>query len=271
MRITFSLLTLLFVSNFSFGQFGFKASDSIVCPGDCIFFTDTSTVVYTDHLWQFTGAQTTTDGGVTAGPICYDTPGTYTVTVTATGPDGQQAVAQQSIYIGTPPDTLTVISDTSIEMGGAAIVNGEGEGGVEWQWLPADLFDCDTCPDAVMTPFVTTYAVCEYYSTDGCALRDSVLVTVNYRDVIAVPNSFSPDDNGVNDKVFVKGPGITNMVFRIYDRYGILMFRTTFQDEGWDGTFEGRELNPATFFWTLDYTLIDSTTNTKSGTITLIK
>jgi gliding motility-associated-like protein len=273
MRIAFSLLSLLLLSSMSFGQIqaGFIIDDTVNCVGGCATFTDTSSGVINSWQWSFAGGSPSSSTTQSPGFICYDVAGDYPVQLMVTGPSGTSTFAS-SIRIGTYPDSVQISADTIIDMGGTAAVSAYGFGGTsDFFWSPEEIFDCNTCSDDFASPLVTTYAVVEYFSADYCAVKDSILITVRYEDFIDVPNMFSPDDNGINDKVYVKGAGITSLRFRIFDRYGTLMFSTDDQGEGWDGTLNGQYLNPATFFWTAEYVLIDGTNNVKSGTITLIK
>ena len=117
----------------------------------------------------------------------------------------------KNLYVGSLPDSVLVIADTTIDMGGAAILSAYGYGGTnEFNGTRSTIYDCDDCADVIMSPLVTSYAVVEYYSTDGCPISDSVLVTVNFEDVIDVPTNFSPDFNGINDLVFVKDGNYIN-------------------------------------------------------------
>ena len=69
----------------------------------------------------------------------------------------------------------------------------------------------------------------------------------------------------------VNGLGITNMVFRIYNRYGQLIYESDDQDIGWDGKINGEPLNPATFAWTLEYMLVNGLGGKMNGNVTLLK
>jgi gliding motility-associated-like protein len=268
--IAFFTLTLASLTSYSQIQASFTC-DTAICIGDCITFNNTSTGTITDYGWSFPGGNpsvaTTEDPGI----ICFDVPGVYTITLGVQGPAGISTFTQD-ILVGEYPDSLYAFGDTIIDMGGAAYVSSQGfPGGGSYNWIPNDVFDCPACPETFASPLVPTTGIIEYISPSGCAIRDTVIIGINFLDVIDVPTSFSPDDNGVNDFVFVKGPGIVSMTFRIFDRYGRLLYETTDQTEGWDGTFNGRKLPPATFLWTLEYALLGGLNDVKSGTITLIK
>ncbi len=269
--IAFCTFLLLPFTNFSQIQAGFSYDDSI-CVGDCIAFTDTSSGTILAYAWSFGGGTPAFSTSANPGLICFDTPGDYTIDLGIQGPNGAVSTVSQTIHVGIYPDSVISGVDTLIDMGGAAYVAAIGyPGGGTYNWLPNDIYDCPSCQQTVVSPLVPTNAIVQYISPDGCAVQDTVIIGINFKDVIDVPNSFSPDDNGINDKVYVKGPGIVTMTFRIFDRYGRLMFETSDQSEGWDGTFNGKKLPPATFAWTVEYSLIGGITDVKAGTITLIK
>ncbi len=275
MKLILAFFTLLLIPfiNYSQIQAGFSFNDSI-CQGDCITFTDTSSGTIDTWVWSFGGL----NGGIPStantqdpGVICFDSTGTFTIDLGVSGPGGVSNFSA-TIFVGSYPDSIDVSGDTLIDMGGSAYIaaNGYPAGGT-YNWIPNDIMECPDCAETVSSPLVPTDAIIEYISPDGCALRDTVTIGINFLDVIAVPNSFSPDDNGVNDVLYVKGPGIVTMTFRVFDRYGRKLYETSSQDEGWDGTFNGRKLPPATFMWTVEYSLIGGLTNVKSGTVTLVK
>ena len=54
-----------------------------------------------------------------------------------------------------------------------------------------------------------------------------------------VPNAFSPNGDGHNDKVYVRGYGIAKMSWQIYNRWGVLVYTGTDKNEGWDGRYKG--------------------------------
>lgn len=265
------LLSSLSVNSQITADFNF---DTLICVGDCIGFTNTSTGTITDYAWSFQGGTPLTSTLQNPGTICFDTEGIYAVELTVNGPSGSNT-STQTLHVGGYPDSIFAYSDTTINMGGTAFLFAEGFPSTGfYNWTSLSEYYCigtGFCFEIYASPLITSDYIVEYQEFPGCIIRDTVTVTVKYIDVIDVPTNFSPDDNGVNDKVYVKGPGITEMDFKIFDRYGRKMFQTSNQSEGWDGFFKGQKLNPAVFLWTLDYTLVDGTTNVKSGSITLIK
>ena len=97
------------------------------------------------------------------------------------------------------------------------------------------------------------------------------MVYVNYREGIGIPTAFSPNNDGVNDILFVKGFGITSMNLVIYNRYGEVVFESNDQSIGWDGTFKERDENPGVFTWVLQYNLSSGKKGKQKGNTTLIR
>jgi gliding motility-associated-like protein len=146
-----------------------------------------------------------------------------------------------------------------------------------WQASPGlnaqNIFNPTAVPDEPTLYIVTV--------TDafGCSNTDSVFVFLkNFvcdEPYIFIPNTFTPDRDGTNDVLFVRGNVLTEMYFAVYDRWGELVFETSDQNLGWDGTFRGKELSPDVYGYYLRYKCIGQSTEDKpkfkKGNITLIR
>jgi len=76
---------------------------------------------------------------------------------------------------------------------------------------------------------------------------------------IAVPNAFTPNDDGLNDYLYpLNAFKADNLEFKVYNRLGQLVFQSTDWTSKWDGTFKGQPQDPGVFVWTLKYTLRDT-------------
>ncbi len=197
-----------------------------------------------------------------------------------------------------------VIPDTIIPMYGGmnpagsittgAVITATGfVAGDSLVWVPntvsciADV--AGACDTVIASPFYATYYILNNYSPEGCLASDTVFVDVKFRDSlkVRVPDAFSPNDDGENDVLRVitnvdidanyangyngEGGAIANMNFEIFNRYGQLVFRTTNPQEGWDGTFKGKPLNPGTFLFKLEYRLINGLSYAMNGNVTLYR
>ncbi len=76
---------------------------------------------------------------------------------------------------------------------------------------------------------------------------------------IAVPNAFTPNNDGLNDYLYpLNAFKAENMKFRVYNRTGQLLFSTTRYGDKWDGTYKGEPQDAGVFAWTLEYTHRDT-------------
>src|SRR5207244_6796245 len=100
-------------------------------------------------------------------------------------------------------------------------------------------------------PTVTTNTDREYIvqitTESGCTLSDTVLVKV--KTVIFVPTAFSPDGNGTNDVLRPLGEMGGLEYFKVYNRWGQLIFETKDIGTGWNGKFKGIDQPSDTYTW----------------------
>mgnify|MGYP000045900489 CR=1 FL=1 len=96
-----------------------------------------------------------------------------------------------------------------------------------------------------------------------------------------IPNSFSPDNDNINDKFCIEYSGIRENTFSFYvlNRQGEILFETNDSKSlrcslngGWDGTdSDGKDITPGTYVYELYFQEWDGWKNTKHGTINLIR
>ncbi|HOY48413.1 MAG TPA: gliding motility-associated C-terminal domain-containing protein, partial [Flavobacteriales bacterium] len=89
-----------------------------------------------------------------------------------------------------------------------------------------------------------------------------------------IPNVFAPGNGGdpENDCFRLYGTNcISELNFRIYNRWGELVFETNDPEICWDGTFHGQEQNAGVFVYYLKAKLINEESIEKQGNITLIR
>lgn len=124
-------------------------------------------------------------------------------------------------------------------------------------------------------PDSNTFYIVEVTDIWGCKAIDTVWINVVdfvCGDVyIYVPNAFTPNGDGNNDILYVRGGMITDLYFAIYDRWGEKIFETTDLNKGWDGTYRGKPLDPAVFVYYLHVTCLDRKQFEKKGNITLLR
>jgi len=99
---------------------------------------------------------------------------------------------------------------------------------------------------------------------------DTVNVTVGICD-IGLPTAFSPNGDGKNDILYVRGSGIKTLDLKIFNRFGQMIFETAAQQIGWDGTFNGQPQPVDVYGYVLNAAIIDGTTKVLKGYVTLLR
>ena len=135
-------------------------------------------------------------------------------------------------------------------------------GAVTYQWQ----VDTNESTDQFEPTFVfsrveaNNYDVClEATNEHGCANTYCETIEVFGEFLLYVPNSFTPNGDGINDIFFPKGVGFQDpYTLSIYDRWGHLLFKTNEITEGWDGTFKGQPVQSGTYVWEIK--VIETTT-----------
>lgn len=153
----------------------------------------------------------------------------------------------------TAPAILYVGNDTTIAMRQplklfSRDINNSGF--AIYNWSPAYGLDIPFIanPTAVLDRNITYHV---YASTAaGCEAFDTINIKVYEGPELYVPNAFTPDGNGLNDILKVISIGMKEFhFFRIYNRYGQLLFSTNDPNKGWDGTIKGKPQNSGTYVW----------------------
>lgn len=88
---------------------------------------------------------------------------------------------------------------------------------------------------------------------------------------VFIANAFTPNGDGHNDLVYVHSKTIREMFFYIYDQWGELLFTTSSQQMGWDGTFRGAKEPVGVYVYYLKAVMNDGQQLIKKGTITLLR
>ncbi|MFH1321132.1 MAG: PKD domain-containing protein [Bacteroidota bacterium] len=151
------------------------------------------------------------------------------------------------------------IEDIYITLGESVQLFAVGAAGYEW--YPADVLDNDTIPYPVATPLETTDFIVTGTSSDGCRNKDSVTVHV-VDPLVAVPNAFTPNNDGENDVLYLLTVGFNKLIeFKIFNRWGQVVFETQDLTGGWDGTFKGepQEIGKYVYYYIVEETLSGKT------------
>lgn len=231
--------------------------------GGCLEFTPTFTDLTSPPSAQVTwlfGDNTAPSHTLDSVTNIYDSYGCYDVTLISTTAEGctdsltqQDFVCVNQIIADFDPDTFEQpISNPQFEF------TNTSQNATSYEWFFGD----GTGNNAVHTGH--NYDSTGYYvvtlvasAQDGCT--DTARITIKVRDevILYVPNTFTPDENGLND-VFM--PTLTAgydregvYEFKIYNRWGEQIFFTNQLFTGWDGTYKGEKVQIGTYNWSLRF------------------
>ncbi|SHF88267.1 gliding motility-associated C-terminal domain-containing protein [Cnuella takakiae] len=123
--------------------------------------------------------------------------------------------------------------------------------GTAYQWLPATGLSAPNAASTEVRVQQDQEFTVKVTENTGCVVVDRVKVRVFEQGGLYVPNAFSPNGDGRNDQLRVIGPGLKLKFFRVFNRFGQIMFETADASRGWDGTFRGTPQPEDTYVWVL--------------------
>lgn len=244
----------------------------IICLGQCYEFENLSSNA-TDFFWVFEGSENMVSEEFSPSEVCYlDDTGTFDVTLTVTNENGSSTSMTQQITVVSPPN-LNAGPDQTVTQGTPTVLSAfAGSGTGQYIWQPFENVNCFSCPTTYTVPMnETTDFVVYYEESGGCQTSDTVTVFVEESYAFGIPNSFSPNGDGINDELYVRGSNISKLNLVIYNRYGQEVFQTNDQRVGWDGTKGDRELNSGVFGYHLEVFHADGSRNTVKGDVSLVR
>lgn len=116
-----------------------------------------------------------------------------------------------------------------------------------------------------------TVSVTDGICTQSSTVTVKVLAVACKEPFLYVPNAFTPNGDGENDILYVRSAITTEILFRVFDRWGELVFETTTLSKGWDGTFRGKLLDPDTYDYYLEAICTGGEQSIIKGNITLMR
>lgn len=209
-------------------------------------------------------------GNQTGNPANTVLPGNHTVLVT----DNIGCVDSIAFFIGNIGQFTAVIDPDSVFLEAFATEDIEVYTVPELEnltylWTPASGLSCADCPNPTLNPDTSTFYTVMVTSEHGCTSSDSLYV---HRELplpnTFVPTVFSPNGDGLNDKLCLLGVRIETFTLRIFDRNGTEVFSTNDLQNCWDGTVNGKPVT-GTFLYTLQAKLQEGKEVNESGNISV--
>ena len=139
-------------------------------------------------------------------------------------------------------------------------------------WFPPEGLSSAAISDPVATPLSNTMYIAMGITEHGCVVSDSIYFHINDETFYGIPNAFTPG-TGNNNKFLLQTKGIASLNhFRVYDRWGVLLFETRNINEGWDGSYKGAPQPFGVYIYDVEaVSAITGKIATFRGNITLIR
>lgn len=258
----------------------FSTPDTIGCVPLCVPFLEASTIATGSIAsWDWTFGDGQSD--LTQNPLthCYQVSGSYSVKLMVTASDGCKDSLIRNNYIHVFPFPTAAFNnnptETNIDNATITFLN-QSAGQTNWDWNFGD-----TTSSTILSPSHTyiypgTYPVTLIVSNnEGC--RDTVTryIIINDNFEFYVPNSITPNEDGVNDVFLPLGTGwdIDTYQLWIFDRWGNMCFYTKDTKKGWDGKANGGSESSASdvFVYKVELKDLGGSLHRYTGSVTIVK
>lgn len=231
----------------------FSANITSGCSPVCVSFSDLSTIAagssITNWNWAFDG----TTSAISNPNYCFNAQGTssaYNVTLTATSNFGctSTLMIPNMISVYAVPTAIFTYNPQPVSVNYPTVsFTDQSANATAWNWTfgdslfsPTDNSSFDQNPDH-------TYSVDGEYcvkltvsNTPSCVDDTTICLVVEPDFTLYIPNSFTPNGNGLNDEFYPKGENIAEFEMLIYNRWGNLVFRADDISKHWNGTWQGK-------------------------------
>ncbi len=200
---------------------------------------------------------------------------TQTIYIQATGDLG--CIAKDSLKISFKSwDLLNALASadkTTILKGDNVKLYGKPDG-YSYIWTPESKVNNSQLQNTEATVWENTIYTLKV-SDDQCTVSDTILIHIIPWDCdfpyVFVPNAFSPNSDGENDVLFVRGHPIKKIEFRVFNRWGEKVFESFDINQGWDGTYKGKLVDPDVFDYYLNVECIGEEHKQMQGNITVLR
>lgn len=240
------------------------SEDRIVCPWDSVVITAVNTDAIAFYNWS--PSMYLSD---TSGPVVVARPETnieYRVITTNMYGCTDSAYVNMTVKaeaVVHVEDSVRIYPGESYQIN--AVTNCSSV-----TWSPSGSLSGKYITNPIATPEISTRYVITGMTEWGCTAKDSISVIVSADAILDMPNAFSP--GGVNKLFKIQRRGIVTLNhFRIYDRWGVLVYDGNEIDGGWDGTYKGVPQPMGVYIYDISATTAAGKVFKKSGNVTLLR
>ena len=253
------------------------ASLDVACINTPVLFNGNLAFADTAITWKWNFGNGRT-GAIQDITSIYTQTGTYTINLEAANKFGCKDTASKSIRVA-PLPVITMGPDPVITVGTGIDLPATYSNNIRlYSWTPASNLSCANCAVPFANPKFTTRYKVNVTDSNGCRASSDVNVRVvctnkNY----FVPNTFTPNGDGVNDIFYPRGASIDRIqAMRVFNRWGQVVFEkrnfmVNSMADGWNGMYQGRPANTDTYVFAIDFLCENGEIVNYKGNVTLIR
>ncbi len=243
----------------------------LFCPDLPINFTDLSTsTTFPVNYWDWNFDDGTRDSNQNVAHSFPNIGKEFNVTLISGNTRGCRDTISKKLNI--PKVNLDAGNDTVVLMNEFVQFNATGT--QTYNWSPPDFLNNPNIANPL--GYYTDTGVYRYIVTgttaDGCPASDDINVTVSDKAYLIVPNAFTPNGDGKNDVLRLLSSGFKKINhYRIFNRWGQMVFETNDYYQGWDGRLGSVEQQTSTYFWVVSVVDLNDNVRVFQGDVTLIR
>lgn len=248
-----------------FGDFASLGADTSICPGDSVQLFPVSTEPgVTTYVWH---PATYLNDSTVEYPVIKPI-NTISYKGIATSQYGCKDTIDYSIVVH--PAAVVYLEDSVLLFPGESHQISPSSNCTYYSWTPAVGLNDTALSNPIANPSVSTKYILTARTEDGCKTTDSIGVRVVTSSVISVPNAFAPGSLNNTLKVILRGIARLRY-FRVYNRWGNLVFEGKTIENGWDGTFNGTPQQAGVYVYEAEAVTSEGKILQKRGNVTLLK
>lgn len=247
------------------------------CENNFMSFYDSTTVHFgsiSEWNWDFGDGETSQSPN----PIhLYTNSGAYDVVLNVVSNLGCEYTLTQSVVVQGSPIANFTLPTGDVIVGQEIGYSDLSVGGVSWYWTFGDGFGNSTDQNPTYTyASEGDYNILQTVTNAfGCSDTALLVLTVlpeeepYYPPV--VPSGFSPNGDGENDVLYVRGGPFESVTLRVYNNWGNLIFESNDVNVGWDGTHKGKDQPKGDYVYSAIVIGLDGKEYIKKGSVSIIR
>lgn len=251
-------VTLAFTDNLTISQ----SQSAAICAGQSF------TPSFTSNAASFSWSPTTgVSNSQALNPVLSPTTTTsYTLTATlgtCTQTRTVDVAVSPGAFINAGPDA-TIIAGDVYQM------QASGSAGV-YLWTPSSGLSSSAILNPTASPAITTTYTVRVTTGQGCFAEDNVTIeVVPY--CLKPMNAFTPNGDGINELwLITSGNCLQQAKAQVFNRYGAKVFESNDYRNTWDGTYKGKPLPDGTYYYIIDYKLLNGKSVYMKGNVTILR